>query len=242
MAVVARVRRPLDDVSLAWAAPSPRRPPLDREQLIQAALALLDAVGFDGLTMRRLAERLGVQAASLYNHVRDKQQLLTLLADAICRDVPSLQPARPWREQLEQAARDLRRVLLAHRDAARVLMATPPVGPNRLRTIEQVLAVLRAAGFVDRDVADAGWVLNSYVTGFVFDEQVQATPTAPETRAQIEQLFRSLPAERYPTLAALAGALTDPDLSQRFEYGLELMLDGLEARRPGRSPRRRAHP
>ncbi len=238
---MARARRQLDDVSVAWASPTPRRSPLDRAQLVHAALALLDALGYDGLTMRRLAERLGVQAASLYNHVRDKQQLLTLLADAICDEVPCLDPNRPWREQLEQAARDLRRVLLSHRDAARVMMATPPVGPNRLRTIEQVLAVLRAAGFADRDVADAGWVLNTYVTGFVFDEVQQSTPAGPETRAQIEQLFRSLPVDRYPTLAALAALLTDPDMSQRFEYGLQLMLDGLEARARPR-PRRRQHP
>jgi TetR/AcrR family transcriptional regulator, tetracycline repressor protein len=232
MGIVARARRPLDDVTAAWASPTPRRPPLDREQLVRAALALLDTVGFDGLTMRRLAESLGVQAASLYNHVRDKQQLLTLLADAICGEVPSLDPTHPWRDQLEQAARDLRRVLLSHRDGARVMMATPPVGPNRLRTIEQVLAALRAAGFADRDVADAGWVFNTYVTGFVFDELQQSSPQAPEARAQIEHLFESLPVDRYPTLVALAAILVDPNVSLRFEYGLALLLDGLEGRRP----------
>ena len=68
----------------AWAEPAPKRPSIDRERLVRAALALLDAAGFDALTMRRLAERLGVQAASLYNHVRDKHELLALLADAIC--------------------------------------------------------------------------------------------------------------------------------------------------------------
>jgi TetR/AcrR family tetracycline transcriptional repressor len=111
---VPRSRRQLDDVTAAWAPPTPRRPALDRDQLVRAALALLDAVGFDGLTMRRLAERLGVQAASLYNHVRDKQQLLTLLADAICAEVPGLDASRPWREQLEHAARCWYRIATRH--------------------------------------------------------------------------------------------------------------------------------
>src|SRR5919205_1977617 len=80
-----------------WAEPAPKRPSIDRERLVREALALLDAVGFDGLTMRRLAERLGVQAASLYNHIRDKHELLALLADTICGEVRAPDPCRPWR-------------------------------------------------------------------------------------------------------------------------------------------------
>src|ERR687884_2149592 len=97
----------------AWAEPAPKRPSIDREQLVREALALLDAAGFDGLTMRRLAERLGVQAASLYNHVRDKHELLALLADAICGEVREPDPRRPWREQLEAVAWGYPRGLLA---------------------------------------------------------------------------------------------------------------------------------
>src|SRR5438552_789304 len=153
-----------------WDEPAPARPVVTRERLIREALALLDEVGFDGLTMRRLAERLGVQAASLYNHIRDKGEMLALLADAICGEVRPADPNRPWREQLEAIAWDYRRVLLAHRDAARVLVATPPLGPQRLRLIEQVLAVLLAAGFDDEAMADAATVFNVYVAGFVLDE------------------------------------------------------------------------
>src|ERR687884_114906 len=97
----------------AWAEPAPKRPSIDRERLVREALALLDAAGFDALTMRRLAERLGVQAASLYNHVRDKHELLALLADAICGEVREPDPRRPWREQLEAVAWGYPRGLLA---------------------------------------------------------------------------------------------------------------------------------
>src|SRR5919197_3575765 len=85
-----RVRSRSAEYSALWAEPPQRRPSVTREQVVREALALLDEVGFDGLTMRRLAERLGVQAASLYNHVRDKHELLALLADAICGEVAEI--------------------------------------------------------------------------------------------------------------------------------------------------------
>ncbi len=133
----------------------PRRRPLDREQIVRAALGLLDEVGLDELTMRRLAERLGVQAASLYRHVRDKGELLVLLADEISGEIPFVDLAGTWEEQLAAMAQNARRGLLAHRDGARLLAITPPAGPRRLKQIEQLLWVLRSAGLSNRDAARA---------------------------------------------------------------------------------------
>src|SRR4051794_1681150 len=103
-----------------------KRQPLDRAQIVRAALALLDEVGLDGLTMRHLAERLGVQAASLYRHVRDKEELLILLADEISGEIPAEDFAseedgerQDWKGRLADLAWLYRHVLLAHRDAAR---------------------------------------------------------------------------------------------------------------------------
>lgn len=79
--------------------------------------------------MRRLAEKLGIKAASLYNHVKDKDELLALMANAICAEIPDLDHSKPWREQAERMALQVRTVLMAHRDGARVLAATLPVGP-----------------------------------------------------------------------------------------------------------------
>ena len=218
-----------------WDEPAPARPVVTRERLVREALALLDQVGFDGLTMRRLAERLGVRAASLYNHIADKLELLALLGDAVCAEVRAPDPGPDWRAQLEALAADYRRVLLAHRDAARVLQATPPVGPDRLRLVERTLAILRGAGFDDTLVADAATVFNVYVLGFVLDE-TQARPSdLPEAAvAQFERWFRSLPAERYPTIASLSDRLLDADADRRFALGLAALLDGF-ARRLGRS-------
>jgi TetR/AcrR family transcriptional regulator, tetracycline repressor protein len=219
-----------------WDRPPGRRPVVTRDRLVREALGLLDEVGFDGLTMRRLAERLGVQAASLYNHVADKLELLALLADAICAEVPDPDGRRPWRAQLEAVAREYRRALLAHRDAARVLGATPPVGPNRLRLIERTLSALRAAGFDDAVVADAANLVNTFVTGFALDEtQWRAGVGDDQDRSDaFARWFASLPADRYPTIAAVAERLLDADMDRRFELGLGALLDGLERHRQAR--------
>src|SRR5215467_11312951 len=88
---------------------SRKRRPLDQAQVVRAALALLDEVGLDELTMRRLAERLGVKAASLYRHVRNKDELLVLLGDEISGEIPFPNPSGSWREQLVEAAWNVRR-------------------------------------------------------------------------------------------------------------------------------------
>src|SRR5215472_513793 len=105
------------------------RSPLDRERLVRVALELLDEVGLDELSMRRLAERLGVTAAALYWYVRDKHELLGLLADAISAEMPLPNPSGDWRAEIETLARGARRVAKIHRDAARILVATLPTGP-----------------------------------------------------------------------------------------------------------------
>src|SRR5689334_21337434 len=111
-----RMPRPASPRDLLWDSPggSKPRPQLTRAALLRAALELLDDAGVDGLTMRNLADRLGVQAASLYNHIRDKRDVLTLIADAIVGEVRTPDPALPWREALENLAVEYRRVLLAH--------------------------------------------------------------------------------------------------------------------------------
>jgi TetR/AcrR family transcriptional regulator, tetracycline repressor protein len=215
-----------------WATAQERRPRLARDELVRRALKVLNAQGFDGLTMRRLAAELGVKAASLYNHVRNKEELLALMADAICAEIPDLDRTEPWREQLKGMAREVRQVLMSYRDGARVLAATPPIGPNRIRLIEQVLHALQSAGFTPAMVADAAYIANSYVVGFVLDETVGRTadPAAEKGRAEAARAwFKLLPAE-YPTLVALADALVDSPADRRFELGLEALLDGFERR------------
>src|SRR5262245_64796771 len=143
-----------------------KRRPLDRPLIIRTALELLDEVGLDELTMRTLAERLNVKAASLYRHVHDKDELLALVGDEISGEIPLPRETGNWRTQLVEAAWNVRRGLLAHRDAARVLANTPPAGLKRLRHIEAILRILRAGGLRKRDAAGAGYHLRHFVNVF----------------------------------------------------------------------------
>jgi TetR/AcrR family tetracycline transcriptional repressor len=221
-------------------------PPLDRDRIVGAALTLLDEVGLDGLSMRRLADHLDIKAASLYWYLRDKEELLSLLADAISAEVPLPDAALPWRARLETLLWAYRRVLLAHRDAARLLSGTMPAGPHRLRGIELLLETLCATGFAAGDAVQAGRLLSDFVTAFVQEEATEAAlVAADQLRAEAGGLtaasspFATASAEAYPTIAALSGHLTAGDGDGRFQFGLTVLFDGLE--RQLARPRKERH-
>jgi TetR/AcrR family tetracycline transcriptional repressor len=218
--------------------PPPARMPLDRARLVQAALELLDEVGLQELTMRRLADRLGVRSASLYWHVRDKDQLLDLLSDTICGELQLPALSGDWRTDLEAVAWAYRRVLQAHRDAATIVASTLPLGPNRLRLADAMLGVLLEAGFSPAVVGHAGLLFTDFVTNFVIEEARSETVArsfdpehAGDGLAAVRAWFAGLPAQQYPNLAALADHLVDADADARFRFGLGVLLDGLETHR-----------
>jgi TetR/AcrR family transcriptional regulator, tetracycline repressor protein len=216
-----------------------KRRPLDRDRVVRAALELLDEVGLEGLSMRRLADRLGVQAASVYWHVRDKEELLDLVFDRVIGEieVPEPNPSR-WREQLAEVAHKTRRVTNSHRDIAWVQLGRFPIGPNALTFSEGMLAILRAGGLSDRTSAYAGQLIPLYVSAFALEEGLGLrSPGGDEASPEdvldmIRGYFASLPVERFPNLVALAADITGGDPDERFEFGLELLLDGLERESP----------
>jgi TetR/AcrR family transcriptional regulator, tetracycline repressor protein len=210
---------------------------IDLDQIVKAALQLLDGVGLDNLTMRRLAERLNIKAASLYWHVRDKDELIVLLANQICASFNAPDATLPWREQLEQSAEEYRRVLLSHRDAARVLLLSgPPSGDKRLDLVEILLGLLLRAGFSPKDAAFAGFLMNDYVTTFVMEET--RYPVAPADQGTSgtsadsphASWLDTLPPDRYPSILTLARHWSDVNMDEQFHFGVEVLLDGLEKR------------
>jgi TetR/AcrR family tetracycline transcriptional repressor len=212
-------------------------PALDQRQIVQAALDLLDEVGFDGLTMRSLAQKLGIKAASLYWHMRDKQELLSLLAEEICAPMREPDRALPWLRRLEVLADEYRRVLLAHRDAARVLAGSgAPSGPNRLRLTEMVLRTLLDAGFDHKDAAYAGFLLNDYVTTFLLEEtrdlNGETASAREDSLAGVRNWIEGLPPNDYPSVVALAGYLTESNADERFKFGIDVLGKGLETLLP----------
>ncbi|WP_051733059.1 TetR/AcrR family transcriptional regulator C-terminal domain-containing protein [Kitasatospora phosalacinea] len=208
---------------------------LTREGIAAAALVVLEREGLAGLSMRKVAAEAGVQAASLYWHVRNKEELLDLLGDALVADAELPPRTGGWREQYLEYGRRYRALLLARRDAAKVVAGRLTTGPHVLAVLEDQLDRLRAAGFADADAAMAAYLLSAYVQGFVLQEQspLSAAEAAGASRGQAARaagdVFRALPAETHPNLVALADDLTDPDMDSRFEFGLQRLADGLAA-------------
>lgn len=208
-------------------------PVINQEQIVRVALNLLDEVGFDGITMRGLAARLGIKAASLYWHVHNKQELLGLLADEICAPMREPDSNLPWQEQLEFLGNEYRNTLLLHRDAAKVIASKGvPSGPSILRLTEIILATLLNAGFSKQDAVYAGFLLNEYVTMFVLGEtQYEHIDESDETKSpplSFQDWVKSLPSNKYPAIITLADYLEKPDANERFRFGMEILKKGLE--------------
>src|SRR5262249_42140192 len=140
-----------------------------------------------------------------------------------------------WRDQLTEIAWNVRRGLLAHRDAARVVAATAPFGPRRLRHIEVLLRVLRDAGLGPREAARAAYHCNNFVTEFVADEARFAAFAGTEGAgrrkvfAEARRHFKSLPRQDYPTIVELADDLTENDPDALFQFGIDIWMSGIAA-------------
>lgn len=207
-----------------------KAPAITREALAAASLTVLRRDGLDALSMRKVAAELGVRAASLYWHVRDKDELLDLLADTLLWDARGLTMAGAWDENLRELAVAYRCHLHANRDAARVMAGRVVPGPNLLRILDTMLGWLRAGGFSAPDAARATRTVATYVQGFVLQEQLpmSALGAGPaEAVAAVSEAFRAAPAGEYPNVAALAESLVVDDMDQTFLFGVERIIEGL---------------
>lgn len=200
-----------------------------RDQVLAGALALLDEVGIDNLTMRRLATSLGLQNGATYWHFRSKQELLASMADAMLVDVTlDLDTTLSWDRQLTELANRLRRALLAHRDGARIFAGVFFPLPNALAYGDTMIGLLRDAGRSARDAAWAVDTLTYYVVGHTFEEQLASDLPANGDPA-LDQLTDAVTAELYPNLAAAIEHVPAPHPPEHFDYGLRLLINGLRA-------------
>jgi AcrR family transcriptional regulator len=202
------------------------RKPLTRDAIVDAALVLLERDGLQGVSMRKLAQELDAGAASLYWHVGDKEELLSLMLDRIVGESEVIEPdPENWQEQVKEMLRGMRRLMLKRRDAAQLSLGRIPAGPNSLPVMERTLAVLHAAGLPPRVISYAADMFALFVGGFAFEESM---PSQGDPQA-LGEYFASLPPEQFPTLTALAGDLTEGGADERFEFAIELLVKGLEA-------------
>ncbi|MFE3457319.1 TetR/AcrR family transcriptional regulator C-terminal domain-containing protein [Nocardiopsis aegyptia] len=202
---------------------------MDRRTIVEAALSLLDEVGLDRLTVRRLAERLDVKSPALYWHFRNKQELLDRLAEHLRAPHSPPEPGEDWRAWIARRAREQRALLLEHRDAARVV-AGARTGPAALATIDADLAVLVGFGFTPARALRAGALLDHYVLGSALQRQADHRRHADEGTMPPELMSeeqRTVLTEGAPTLAAALREGGDPDGDDAFEEGLGMITDGI---------------
>lgn len=199
---------------------------LHRTDVLNGAMALLDAEGLDGLTMRKLASQLGVQAGGLYWHFKNKQALLEAMADRLVEGVGAPLPPGPWDEQLAALAHRARQALLSHRDGARVVAGTYVTEPNTILAGTAAIAALRGTGIPATQAAWVSYTLFNYVLGHTIEEQAQGELADDEWEAKLSAFKDS----QDPDLAQAVLSTFDADPAERFAYSIELILDGIRHR------------
>jgi AcrR family transcriptional regulator len=193
----------------------------------RAALAVIDREGPDALSMRRLASELGVGTMTLYGYFRSKADLLDAVVDEAVSDHGPLARTGAWRDQLREVVLEVRRNLLRHPGLARLRLTRPILRPEALRLTEVTMEVLGEAGFDRREAAKALRLLFTYVFGFATLSPEEGTD---EARRESRAATARLPAADYPALTAASEELADAMGGEEvFRYGLERILDGLEA-------------
>jgi AcrR family transcriptional regulator len=224
--------------------PAPAKRQLSQDLIVETGLRILDAEGLDALSMRRVAQELDTGPASLYAHVSNKEELLELIYDRVLSDIelPERDPGR-WKDQLRAYAMEAYRVLSSHADVARVALANIPTGEHSLRAGEFVFGLLIDAGMAPRDASLSLDRLALYIVGDAYEgsmhvaRMLAAGTTSVEEYfeslvGQISSYYRALPPEQFPHLTKYVDDLIADDGLQRFTYGLDLLLDGIEARMP----------
>lgn len=188
---------------------------LDQIKIVQVTLEILHAEGYKSITIRKVAEKLGIKSASLYWHIKNKNELLELVADEICKDIQLPDKELAWEKQLMQLGNAWRDKLLSIRDSATVLAETAPTTPYRIQLIQNILDMFKDIGMSHEDAFSALWFFNNYLISFILEEYrfaeiAKKTSTNPVGVTE-------------PPIH-----LTIPDMDKEFQFGMELMLAGFK--------------
>ena len=204
------------------------RVPLSRERVLRAAIDLADEAGIESLSMRKLAQELGVEAMSLYHYVAKKDDILDGMLDVVFSEI-EVPSSGDWRFAMRTMAISTHDALLRHRWACGLLMSSARISASRLQHMDTVLGRLREAGFTDTLTDHAYHALDSYIVGFTL-WLLPYLKIAKEEPDFAQRFYAELPLEELPHLAAhIEYHMAPPtDNVNAFEFGLDLILDGLE--------------
>jgi AcrR family transcriptional regulator len=204
--------------------------PLSRERVLRTAIVLADREGIGSLTMRRLAQELGIEAMSLYHYVRGKDDILAGMVDLVTSEIPMPDPAGDWKGAIRQTALTEFEILSAHPWAASTILSVKQASEPRIRYMDWILGTLRQAGFSE-DVTDLGYhALESHVMGFTLWVVGMNLGTQEELAATATRFLQTFPQEEYPYLVEHIHhhLKPRPEGEGSFAFGLDLILDGLE--------------
>jgi AcrR family transcriptional regulator len=207
------------------------RIPLTRHRVLEAAVDLADDSGIESLTMRKLGQALGVEAMSLYYHVASKDALLDGMVDLVFAEIELPTAGTGWKSAMRQRAMSARAALRRHPWAIALMESRRAPGSANLRHHDAVIGCLREAGFSVALTAHAYSLLDAYIYGFALQEASLPFTTPEETAEVAQSIMAEFPADAYPHLAELAVEhVLQPgyDYGDEFEFGLDLILDGLE--------------
>lgn len=209
------------------------RPPLTRDRVVAAAVALADGAGIAEVTMRKLAGACGVEPMSLYHHVANKDDVLDAMVDAVFAEMDLPDPALAWRDALVRRSESARSVLVRHPWAISMLDSRTSPGPATLEHHDRTIEVLRRAGFSLEMVGHAVALLDAYVYGFAMQQVALPFDDGPGAVEVADTIVAALPEGAYPYLAEMAAQHVQRpgyDFADEFAWGLDVVLDGIGAR------------
>jgi AcrR family transcriptional regulator len=205
---------------------------LTRERIIEAALRVMDDEGLEAVTMRRIGRELGVEAMSLYNHVEDKDDILEGVTDRVMNEFEFPASTGRWAEDARAMSREWRRLLGLHPSVCELLAERhkPLEGLATYRAMDSALGVLRRAGLSDRDAAQAFNALGGYILGFVMMEQgLMMIGNDDEHARQHDLAIEALQGSGLINVMACLPFFADCTTDQQFDFGLDLMIRGIQA-------------
>jgi AcrR family transcriptional regulator len=213
---------------------SERRVPLTRERVLGAALSLADAGGIESLTMRSLGEELKVGPMALYRHVANKDDIVDGIVDLVFSEIELPSTGADWKTAMRERAISVREALLRHRWAVGLMESRPSPGPANLRHHDAVIGSLRSSGFDMAMAAHAYSILDSYIYGFAQTQMNLPFESTAEIAEVAQSMLQPFPLNAYPNLADfITEHAMQPgyDYADEFEWGLDVILDGLERAR-----------
>jgi AcrR family transcriptional regulator len=211
---------------------NPPRTPLSSSRVLAGAVTLADTIGLDSFTIRKLAAELDVKPMTIYHHVPNKEAILDGMVDIVFSEIDQPPTGPDWKTAIRQRARSARRVLALHPWATPLMESRSTPGEATLRHHDAVIGCFRRGGFSIEMTAHAYALIDNYIYGFALQEASLPAMGGEEMAELAEAIIEPLPGGEYPYLTELATEhVLKPgyDFGDEFEFGLELILDGLKA-------------